>query len=38
MCVLNGRITPEFDNFTSISTKGNAVVDYMWVPHDILTL
>ena len=36
MCVLNGRINPLDDNFTSISTKGRAVVDYMAVPFDCL--
>ena len=27
--VINSRVTSEFDNFTSISTKGTAVVDYI---------
>ena len=28
-CVLNGRVTPEYDDFTSIAShKGRAVVDY----------
>ena len=29
MCITNGRVTPEFDDFTSVSTKGRAVVDYI---------
>jgi len=29
MVMLNGRITPEFDNYTSVSTRGAAVVDYI---------
>ncbi len=33
MCLLNGRVTPEYDNYTSISTKGSAVVDYCAVPR-----
>ena len=33
MCVTNGRITPEFDNMTSVSPKGQAVVDYISVPN-----
>lgn len=33
LCVLNGRGNPAQDNFTSISNKGRAVVDYMMVPH-----
>ena len=32
-CVLNGRLNPEHDNFTSISTRGKAVVDYIVTPH-----
>ena len=35
-CVLNGRLI-DCDNFTSISTKGKAVVDYICVPHDMLS-
>ncbi len=34
MCVLNGRVTPEFDNFTCVSPKGSSVVDYIAVSHD----
>jgi len=34
-CCLNGRLNTELDNFTSISGKGKAVVDYICVPHDI---
>ena len=36
MCVLNGRITPEYDNFTSISVKGSSVVDYFITNHTSL--
>lgn len=32
-CVLNGRVTPENDNFTSVSVRGKAVVDYIVTPH-----
>ena len=32
-CALNGRFGPG-DNYTSISRKGRAVVDYICVPHD----
>ena len=28
MCIINGRISPLKDNFTSVSGKGSAVVDY----------
>ena len=35
-CVLNGRINPDTDNFTSISSRGRAVVDYIITPHDCL--
>ena len=34
MCMLNGRISPLNDNFTSISVKGKSVVDYMCVQHE----
>ena len=33
MCVASGCITPQFDNFTSISTRGRSVVDYIAVIH-----
>lgn len=33
-CVLNGRLG--HDNFTSISRKGKAIVDYLCVPHETL--
>ena len=36
LCMLNGRICKEYNNFTSISTKGKAVVDYMLTFHDCL--
>lgn len=36
MCVVNGRIDPLYDNFTSISPKGKAVVDYIIAPYDCL--
>ena len=32
MCILNGRGNPYLDGYTSISTKGTAVVDYIIVP------
>ena len=35
-CVLNGRFDKSKDNYTSISSKGCAVVDYMCVPYDLL--
>ena len=34
MCVLNGRFCNSSDNFTSVSTKGRSVVDFISVPHD----
>ena len=33
-CTLNGRFDTNDDNYTSVSSKGNAVVDYICVPHD----
>ena len=29
MCTVNGRITPELDNFTCLNTMGNSVIDYI---------
>ena len=36
LCVVNGRVTPNYDNFTSISGRGKAVVDYILTPHSNL--
>ena len=36
LVILNGRIPNGNDNFTSISSKGRAVVDYIFVPHENL--
>ena len=33
-CILNGRLTADFDNYTSLSTRGKSVVDYIITPHD----
>ena len=35
---MNGRVTPLNDDFTSISPKGKAVVDYIMVSQDCLNL
>ena len=32
--ILNGRITPQFNNFTFVSTRGTSVPDYMFCPLD----
>ena len=37
MCVVNGRVSSEFQNFTSISKKGCSVIDYMCVRHSDLS-
>ena len=34
--ILNGRITPEHDNFTFVSTRGRSVVDYILTPQSDL--
>ena len=34
--VVNGRVTPDLDNFTSVSSKGSAVVDYMLTGYETL--
>ena len=33
--VVNGTITPEFDNFTNVK-RGKSVVDYVFCPHDCI--
>lgn len=38
LCIVNGRICPLSDNFTSVSIKGEAVVDYILVPYDCLQI
>ena len=35
-CVVNGRISPLKDSFTSVSHRGKAVIDYFVVPHEHL--
>ena len=37
MCIINGRVDIPNDNFTSISKKGKAVVDYFFCPYENLT-
>ena len=34
MCILNGRFDSDNDNFTSVSTRGRSVVNFVCVPHD----
>ena len=36
MCIINGRICPLNDNYTSVSIKGKAVVDYIATPYECL--
>ena len=36
MCVCNGRVTPEFDNYTFIHTRGKSVIDYFMIPIESL--
>ena len=36
MCILNGRFNEANNNFTSVSTRGKAVVDYICIPDDIM--
>ena len=33
LCTLNGRVTPEFDNYTCLNTRGKSVVDYILTNH-----
>ena len=32
--ICNGRVTPQFNNFTFIGTRGRSVPDYIYCPHD----
>ena len=34
--ILNGRVTPEFNNYTFVSTRGCSVPDYIFCPVDNL--
>ena len=34
--ILNGRVTPQYNNFTFVSTRGSSVPDYMYCPVDQL--
>ena len=34
--IINGRIKPHNDNFTSVSVKGRAIEDYVIVPHSCM--
>ena len=37
MCIANGRVTPDKSNqFTSVSVKGSAVVDYIAISHEYI--
>ena len=36
MCVCNGRVTPEYDNYTFIHSRGKSVIDYIAVPYEFL--
>ena len=34
MCTLNGRVTLQFDDFTSLNKRGNSIVDYIITEHN----
>ena len=36
-CILNGRVTPAYDNYTCISARGKSVVDYILTTHENIT-
>jgi len=36
LAIVNGRVDPENDNFTFVSSRGRSVVDYFLVPQDCL--
>ena len=37
MCIINGRVNPLRDNYTSISHKGKAVVDYFLTEYNTMS-
>ncbi len=37
MCIVNGRCTPEYDDFTSVSVKGLTVIDFWITPYENLS-
>ena len=38
LCIINGRLCPLNDNYTSVTTKGRSVVDYFITPHDVFDM
>ena len=38
LCVLNGRVTPQSDDFTSVITRSKSVVDFIAVLHENIVL
>ena len=32
LCTVNGGITPEYDNYTFLSSRGKSLVDYIMTP------
>ena len=36
MCIVNGRVTPEFDNYTCFNRNGCSIVDYIITDYDSL--
>ena len=37
-CVCSGRVTPNRDDFTFMSSRGKSVVDYVVIPHSCLDI
>ena len=37
LCIVNGRVNANKDNYTFVSTRGKSVVDYFCVPHECPT-
>ena len=37
LCIVNGRVSPEKDNYTSISNRGRSVVDYILTQQHFLS-
>ena len=37
LCICNGRVTPNFDNYTFVHSRGKSVIDYTIVPLDCIS-
>ncbi len=36
MCVCNGRVPPQHDNYTFVHTRGKSIIDYIIIPIETI--